>query len=1010
MRPELNKIERIESYLSGSLNESEKTLFENELKSDKSLQEAVENQSLMVTAIERKALLAAVVAAAPPQFPPREGSSFFSKFKWPIILSSVVVGTLISWLAFRSDEKIAEKNEKLQQEKNGTIATKNTSIERSQDENATVDFTFQPTRTVISANNKTRFDGLETWIAPEVQKVIINPDREKLIECKYGTVILVPENAFVDANGNVINQEVTLEIIEALTMQDIVAYNLSTMSNGRALESGGMIYIQPKLNGKNVNLADGKSLHIEIPTDNYNPNMKAWEGVPDGKGNLNWENPQEIENYLIPVPISTLDFLPNGFREEVAATLPFKGHKTSSQRLEDSLYFSLGVISEATDDENKALTTTVKGNSVELSDPVPIKKTILGNINKARIYITNLPDRPGPYKVSLTQGGYSFTTTLERDFVTVRHYIGSGQVRVYSDNCSMTFDNLNFQRKTEYTLNCINMNCEGDQPSKSKLVTNNLAAGEVEEETIEKCYLDPSRIYAIYQEEFENTFIATREFQQRLQALHKIRNSQRYLDLYLTQLDRDLHEIDSQVASMLSGADKRRFELFARQKLTNVKPSGQNYETLEKYYNSKLKEQRQKLRKQRKQDRNKSMAELQAVQSEIQSLKDAYQKKRVKIQQKYNQSSTTLSSSQSGAISSGNDEPVRIPRRFRGNNARPQVGQQTSYKVNWYGTGWMNIDDFLHELSKGERIIPFIVKNDEGAKIYQSVSSLKTLLMLNSTDEGYNAHFPTTDIERFKNSIALGVRKSNSGEIEVTSQFFNPKLTNEVRLSGWEKVSDEEFKQRLKEMYPGGQGMLKGMEREEERIQRELERRKRAEEIRKKHDAELKELEKSLVGQTELLKQKERAIKKQQAAERTYVQHLENFINPCHTDFNNNGGASQGPGYSVMEVPGVVYFPDVEAQFPGGGYELQKFIINNVVYPQEAIDQGLQTTVHINCIVELDGSFSIVRVSDAVLRYKVLQDEALRVVNLMPKWIPASEDGRTVRSHVRIPVNFQLEE
>ena len=162
------------------------------------------------------------------------------------------------------------------------------------------------------------------------------------MQCKNGSLILIPKNAFVDAEGNPIKENVTVERVEALSSDKMLGYDLSTMSNGKALQSDGMIYIQPKLNGKNLQLAEGKTMHIEIPTDKYNSEMMAWRGVSDGKGNLNWENPQKIENYLIPVDLSSLDFIPNGFREAVQATLPFKNHSKSSRTLEDSLYFPFG--------------------------------------------------------------------------------------------------------------------------------------------------------------------------------------------------------------------------------------------------------------------------------------------------------------------------------------------------------------------------------------------------------------------------------------------------------------------------------------------------------------------------------------------------------------------------------------------------------------------------------------------------------------------------------------------
>jgi protein TonB len=78
-----------------------------------------------------------------------------------------------------------------------------------------------------------------------------------------------------------------------------------------------------------------------------------------------------------------------------------------------------------------------------------------------------------------------------------------------------------------------------------------------------------------------------------------------------------------------------------------------------------------------------------------------------------------------------------------------------------------------------------------------------------------------------------------------------------------------------------------------------------------------------------------------------------------------------------------------------------------VVYPKEAIDAGIEGKVFVEFYIEKDGT-----VSDA----KVLRgigygcdEEALRVVGLMPKWFPGKQRGQAVRVRYTLPINFKLQ-
>lgn len=97
-----------------------------------------------------------------------------------------------------------------------------------------------------------------------------------------------------------------------------------------------------------------------------------------------------------------------------------------------------------------------------------------------------------------------------------------------------------------------------------------------------------------------------------------------------------------------------------------------------------------------------------------------------------------------------------------------------------------------------------------------------------------------------------------------------------------------------------------------------------------------------------------------------------------------------------------------QAEFPGGHDALKKWISNNIHYPEKAKFNGIQGSVVVKFVIEKDGSITnaeIVRGVD-----KDLNQEALRVVRKMTKWLPAKNKGIPVRSYYNLPVTFTIKE
>ena len=97
---------------------------------------------------------------------------------------------------------------------------------------------------------------------------------------------------------------------------------------------------------------------------------------------------------------------------------------------------------------------------------------------------------------------------------------------------------------------------------------------------------------------------------------------------------------------------------------------------------------------------------------------------------------------------------------------------------------------------------------------------------------------------------------------------------------------------------------------------------------------------------------------------------------------------------------------DQMPSFPGGAVSLMKYINENIHYPKEAKDEGIQGRVTVQLIIEKDGSITNVITNKSV--DSTLDREAERVVNSMPKWIPGKQNGSAVRVRYFVPVVFRL--
>ena len=116
---------------------------------------------------------------------------------------------------------------------------------------------------------------------------------------------------------------------------------------------------------------------------------------------------------------------------------------------------------------------------------------------------------------------------------------------------------------------------------------------------------------------------------------------------------------------------------------------------------------------------------------------------------------------------------------------------------------------------------------------------------------------------------------------------------------------------------------------------------------------------------------------------------------------------SQGEPLSPPIVTSVSN--EVEPTFPGGQEALMRFIHTNIMYPESAIELGIEGKVYVRFYVEKDGKVSNVELLKGI-NCPAIEQEALRVVSIMPNWLPGSTDtSLATRTVMNIPISFDLE-
>jgi periplasmic protein TonB len=106
-----------------------------------------------------------------------------------------------------------------------------------------------------------------------------------------------------------------------------------------------------------------------------------------------------------------------------------------------------------------------------------------------------------------------------------------------------------------------------------------------------------------------------------------------------------------------------------------------------------------------------------------------------------------------------------------------------------------------------------------------------------------------------------------------------------------------------------------------------------------------------------------------------------------------------------LDEPRIIV--DQMPQFPGGESEMVKFIRDHLRYPLIAQELGVTGTVIVNFVVDRDGEITNMVVARSI--GSGCDEEALRVLDIMPRWNPGKQAGNPVRVRYAIPIKFVIQ-
>lgn len=469
--------------------------------------------------------------------------------------------------------------------------------------------------------------------------------------------------------------------------------------------------------------------------------------------------------------------------------------------------------------------------------------------------------------------------------------------------------------------------------------------------SVESCGIHPHTIETIKKPRFNKSFIATHEFEERIQVLHQAPNGEDLLQIYVDNLDKNLWEVDAMVANASRGSTQTQFEIFAAQKLTKVADGAIYASQLSVYYGKERTEINNYRRNLAAQLSRKNLQELNKLKRNLEDF----------------------------------DRQNNI---FSPTSPSNPVTREV-YATPWYSMGWGNIDLYLKMLESGSRSVEIVVEDrSEKTEVSQWLGEINAYTNLEEKDGKFQAVFPRKR-ERLKNTWVFAL-SGQAKQFEWAFREYNPYKVQKIEL---EMVAATEADIRRDLRNVGERfGRIKAERKEQKRFNESM--------INSQLAAQARTAE--IFRERQLMVNAISEAQRSQQNVRLMMANLMKVGYPCgrSSEISFDKDASSVKEEQIFTV--VEQMP----QFVGGQRALMQYLEQNMKYPRSAMDAGIEGVVYVTFVVDPDGRINDPKVVRGI--HPACDEVALEAVRNMPRWIPGSQRNASVPVQYNLPITFRM--
>lgn len=395
-----------------------------------------------------------------------------------------------------------------------------------------------------------------------------------------GVLLSITDESFL-LNGKPYKGEAIVQWQEAQKASDIVKAGLSTKSGDKLLETQGMFSLNAFTpEGKKLQLTD-KGIYVQVPVDELKKDMKLFTGVPGKNGGIDWQNPVELERLPKPKDMSEMDLYPPDYEPKLNELKWF-----TEKEKRDSLYLSFeeyGAGSDTIDIVGDALDFAYQDYFDEKEiewwdkpiDDYPkdmrLRGELLFHAKCATCHMVH-KDGTGP-KLFRVRQKWAEGGAKEG---SIYQWVADWSKAIYSDPYAREISSLKstamnrfpeLEGKTE-EIDAIFNYVDGMPPD-----------GMMDIAAPESYLIPPSKVLAIWDKKFNNTNLATQDFEDRMKVIHGTCDT-KVLEVYTSNLNTPLWKLDERVVKM----GYTQFQQFADQKVGLIRIDDAHQKNLNAFY------------------------------------------------------------------------------------------------------------------------------------------------------------------------------------------------------------------------------------------------------------------------------------------------------------------------------------------------------------------------------------------------------------------------------------------